>query len=82
MIAACVGGLRTIVDHDVSGRLVRGHDPEVWADVIADVLASSEDRARYAVGARQVAERFGWETTADQMLKVYSVAGEVRASRV
>jgi D-inositol-3-phosphate glycosyltransferase len=34
------------------------------------------------VGARQVAERFGWETTADQMLKVYSVAGEVRASRV
>ena len=82
VIAACVGGLRTIVDHDVSGRLVRGHDPEVWADVIADVLASSEDRARYAVGARQVAERFGWSTTADQMLKVYSVAGEVRASRV
>jgi len=82
VIAACVGGLRTIVDHDVSGRLVRGHDPAVWADVIADVLASSDDRARYAVGARQVAERFGWETTADQMLKVYSVAGEVRASRV
>ncbi|GEK23380.1 glycosyltransferase [Cellulomonas xylanilytica] len=82
VIAACVGGLRTIVDHDVSGRLVRGHDPEVWADVIADVLASSEDRARYAVGARQVAERFGWDTTADRMLKVYSVAGEVRASRV
>lgn len=82
VIAACVGGLRTIVDHDVSGRLVRGHDPEVWADVIADVLASAEDRARYAVGARQVAERFGWDTTADQMLKVYSVAGEVRQSRV
>ncbi|WP_456846362.1 glycosyltransferase [Cellulomonas sp. P5_C6] len=81
VIAACVGGLRTIVDHDVSGRLVRGHDPEVWADVIADVLSSSDDRARYAVGARQVAERFGWGTTADQMLKVYSVAGEVRASR-
>nr|WP_249667431.1 glycosyltransferase [Cellulomonas fengjieae] len=82
VIAACVGGLRTIVDHDVSGRLVRGHDPVVWADVIADVLASADDRARYAVGARRVAERFGWETTADQMLKVYSVAGEVRASRV
>ncbi len=82
VVAACVGGLRTIVDHDVSGRLVRGHDPAVWADVIADVLASSDLRARYAVGARQVAERFGWETTADQMLKVYAVAGEVRSSRV
>ena len=34
VVAACVGGLRTIVDHDVSGRLVRGHDPAVWADVL------------------------------------------------
>lgn len=82
VVAACVGGLRTIVDHDVSGRLVRGHDPAVWADVLSEVLASEALRATYAVGARRVAERFGWSTTADQMLKVYSVAGEIRASRV
>ncbi|WP_034611067.1 glycosyltransferase [Cellulomonas sp. URHD0024] len=82
VVAACVGGLRTIVDHDVSGRLVRGHDPAVWADVLSEVLASDDLRQAYAVGARQVAERFGWSTTADQMLKVYSVAGEIRASRV
>ncbi|WP_426595856.1 glycosyltransferase [Cellulomonas sp. McL0617] len=82
VVAACVGGLRTIVDHDVSGRLVRGHDPAVWADVLAEVLASEALRSTYAVGARRVAERFGWSTTADQMLKVYSVAGEVRASTV
>lgn len=82
VVAACVGGLRTIVDHDVSGRLVRGHHPAVWADVLSEVLASEALRATYAVGARRVAERFGWSTTADQMLKVYSVAGEIRASRV
>ncbi|WP_034620887.1 glycosyltransferase [Cellulomonas sp. URHE0023] len=81
VVAACVGGLRTIVDHDVSGRLVRGHDPAVWADVLSEVLASEALRSTYAVGARRVAERFGWSTTADQMLKVYSVAGEIRASR-
>lgn len=82
VVAACVGGLRTIVDHDVSGRLVRGHDPAVWADVLSEVLASEALRTTYAVGARRVAERFGWSTTADQMLKVYSVASEIRASRV
>jgi D-inositol-3-phosphate glycosyltransferase len=82
VVAACVGGLRTIVDHDVSGRLVRGHDPAVWADVLSEVLASEALRSVYAVGARRVAERFGWSTTADQMLKVYSVAAEIRASRV
>lgn len=82
VVAACVGGLRTIVDHDVSGRLVRGHDPAVWADVLSEVLGSEVLRSAYAVGARRVAERFGWSTTADQMLKVYSVAGETRASTV
>jgi D-inositol-3-phosphate glycosyltransferase len=81
VIAARVGGLRTIVVDDVSGRLVRGHDPAVWADVIADVLASPQDRARYAAGARQVAERFGWRTTADQVLSVYAAAAKVRAAR-
>ncbi len=82
VIAACVGGLRTIVDHDVSGRLVRRPRPGRLGGRDREVLASESLRSTYAVGARRVAERFGWSTTADQMLKVYSVAGEVRASRV
>lgn len=81
VVAAAVGGLRTIVDDGVSGRLVRGHDPAVWADVLADVLADEAVRASYGEAARRSAERFGWSAAADQVLKVYGVAAEARRSR-
>ncbi|GIG23083.1 D-inositol 3-phosphate glycosyltransferase [Cellulomonas chitinilytica] len=78
VVAASVGGLRLIVDDGVSGRLVRGHDPAVWADVLSDVLADKAALTTMSASARQVAERFGWGTTADQLLKVYGVAAEGR----
>ncbi len=78
VLAAAVGGLRTVVDDGVSGRLVRGHDPARWADVVADALADDARRAAWAGAARGVAERFGWDAAADQLLKVYSVAAEQR----
>jgi D-inositol-3-phosphate glycosyltransferase len=78
VVAAAVGGLRSIVDDGTSGRLVRGHDPAVWADVLSDVLADRAGLATMSVGARHVAERFGWGTTADQLLKVYGIAAEGR----
>ncbi|UCN14219.1 glycosyltransferase [Cellulomonas iranensis] len=78
VLAAAVGGLRTVVDDDVSGRLVPGHDPAVWADAIADALADPGRRARWGEGARRVAERYAWTTAADQLLKIYAVAGEAR----
>lgn len=81
VVAAAVGGLRTIVEDGVSGRLVRGHDPAVWADVLAEVLADDELRAAYGLAARRGAERFGWAAAADQVLKVYGVAAEVRHTR-
>jgi len=76
VLAASVGGLRSIVDHDVSGRLVRGHDPARWADEIADLLADRPLLAAMGVAARPAAERFGWDAAADQLLKVYAVAAE------
>jgi D-inositol-3-phosphate glycosyltransferase len=81
VVAAAVGGLRTIVDDGVSGRLVRGHDPRRWADVLADVLADRDRLAAFSSGARRAAERFGWEAAADQLLKVYSVAREPQLRR-
>lgn len=78
VIAAAVGGLKTIVDDGVSGRLVPGHDPVLWADVLAAALADDERRAAWAAAARSAAERFGWAAAADQVLKVYQVAAEAR----
>ena len=76
VVAAAVGGLRTVVDDGVSGRLVTGHRSERWAEAIDALLSDDEERARLAAGARGVAERFGWDAAADQMLKVYAVARE------
>ncbi len=78
VVAAAVGGLKTIVDDHVSGRLVPGHDPALWADVLAQALADDELRASWAAAARPAAERFGWDGAADQVLKVYAVAAECR----
>ncbi len=81
VVAAAVGGQRTIVDDGVSGRLVLGHDPVVWAGVLAQALADEELRATWAKAARPTAERFGWDAAADQVLKVYQVAAEARRAR-
>ncbi|WP_208012558.1 glycosyltransferase [Cellulomonas shaoxiangyii] len=78
VLAAAVGGLRTVVDDGVSGRLVPGHDPARWADAVADALADDDRRAAWGRAARGVAERFGWDTAADQLVKVYTVAAEQR----
>ncbi len=78
VVAAAVGGLKTIVDDGVSGKLVPGHDPALWADVLAAALADDDRRAQWAAHARAAAERFGWDAAADQVLKVYDVAAEAR----
>ncbi|MBN9326346.1 MAG: D-inositol-3-phosphate glycosyltransferase, partial [Cellulomonas sp.] len=72
------GGLRSIVDDGRSGRLVRGHDPAVWADVLAQALDDDDTLAAWGEAARPSAERFGWDAAADQVLKVYAVAAEAR----
>jgi D-inositol-3-phosphate glycosyltransferase len=74
VVAAAVGGLRTIVDDGVSGRLVHGHDPAVWAQVLDEVLSDARGRAAMATAARSAAERFGWDTAADHLLKIYATA--------
>ncbi len=81
VIAAAVGGLPTAVADDVSGLLVDGHDPGVWAKVLADLLRTPAALDRLARGARAHAERFSWERTADGLLVAYDEAVTEFASR-
>jgi D-inositol-3-phosphate glycosyltransferase len=78
VLASAVGGLRSVVVDGVSGRLVRGHDPAVWADALAGTLAEAGLRDAWRTSARRVAERYGWDATAEQVLKVYALAAERR----
>ncbi|HEY0217938.1 MAG TPA: D-inositol-3-phosphate glycosyltransferase [Cellulomonas sp.] len=78
VLASAVGGLRSVVLDGVSGRLVRGHDPAVWADAIETTLADPAVRTTWRDAARRTAERYGWDATAEQVLKVYALAAERR----
>ena len=74
VVAAAVGGLRTAVRDGYSGLLVDGHDPVVWARVLAGLLASPSRLAGLARGARQHAAAFNWPATAERLLGVYTGA--------
>ncbi len=50
VVATSVGGLRTVVADGRSGVLVRGHDPQLWARTLGDLLADPGRRARLGVG--------------------------------
>ncbi|MCC2307357.1 D-inositol-3-phosphate glycosyltransferase [Cellulomonas chengniuliangii] len=78
VLASAVGGLRSVVVEGVSGRLVPSHDPRAWADAMSAALASPELRSAWPQGARRVAERYGWDATAAQMLKAYAMAADHR----
>jgi D-inositol-3-phosphate glycosyltransferase len=74
VVAAAVGGLRTVVRDGVSGLLVEGHDPADYAHAIARVLAHPRYRERLAAGAVAQARDFSWELTADRTMAVYQMA--------
>ena len=71
VVAAAVGGLTTVVDDEVSGLLVRGHEPEDWAAALGRVLRENDLRDRLVAGAVARAPGFAWEHTAARTLAVY-----------
>jgi D-inositol-3-phosphate glycosyltransferase len=81
VVAAAVGGLRTVVVDDVSGVLVMDHQPATWARVLGGLLADDARRERLAAGARRASERFSWDRAAAAMLDVYAQAAKTRPSR-
>ncbi|XVQ11765.1 D-inositol-3-phosphate glycosyltransferase [Spirillospora sp. CA-255316] len=74
VVASAVGGLRTAVRDGESGILVRGHDPADYAAVLSRLHAEPERRARLARHAVRHARNFGWDTTVDRLLEVYTGA--------
>jgi D-inositol-3-phosphate glycosyltransferase len=82
VVAAAVGGLRTAVRDSVSGVLVEGHDPEVWARVLADLVFSPGRLLQLSAGAREHAAAFNWPATAERLVGVYTRAMNEAAETV
>ncbi|MCN0177962.1 D-inositol-3-phosphate glycosyltransferase [Salinispora arenicola] len=74
VVAAAVGGLVTAVRDQVSGVLVDGHDPAVWARTLSRLLPDTGLRATLAQGARRHACNFSWDRTVSGLLEVYGEA--------
>jgi D-inositol-3-phosphate glycosyltransferase len=74
VVATDVGGLRHAVRDGHTGQLVAGHDPDDWADALADVLDHPAERARLGANAAAHASRFSWSTTAAATLEAYGDA--------
>lgn len=71
VVAAAVGGLRTVVADGSSGLLVPSHDPANWSRALDDIVGQPRLRAQLAAGARTHAEKFGWDHTTAQLRRVY-----------
>ena len=78
VVASAVGGLRTVVQDGITGRLVSSHDPARWADALADLLADPGALATLGAGAARAGARLGWDTAAEQVFKVYALAHQRR----
>ena len=74
VVAAEVGGLPVAVADGVSGRLVAGHRPADWADVLSAVGLHPQRRDQLAAGALRHARGFSWERTTEALLRVYADA--------
>ncbi len=74
VVAAKVGGLRTAVRDGVSGVLIDGHDPGDYARVLRALIGAPGRLRRMARAATRHASEFGWGSTVDRLVEVYSEA--------
>lgn len=82
VVAASVGGLRTVVKDGDSGVLVDGHDPADWAQVIKRLIEAPRRLQALSAGARRHASVFGWSATVDRLARVYTGAMDEVAARI
>jgi D-inositol-3-phosphate glycosyltransferase len=67
VVASGVSGLRSVVRDEVSGYLIEGHDPALYAERIGRLLADSELAQQMGRRGRLLAQRFSWTRTADRL---------------
>jgi D-inositol-3-phosphate glycosyltransferase len=82
VVAASVGGLRTVVRDGYSGVLVDSHDPAEWARVIGNLVTAPRRLRALSEGALRHASGFGWSATVDRLATVYTGAMDEAAARV
>ncbi|HYL50914.1 MAG TPA: glycosyltransferase [Acidimicrobiia bacterium] len=71
VVAADVGGLRSLVDHDETGYLVEGRDPADYAGPVEKLLAFDQLRVEMGSSAAARSLRYSWSMTAARLRRLY-----------
>ena len=71
VVARAAGGLREAVIDGVTGLLVEGDDPAVWAAAVAGVLGDAELAGRMGRAGRESALARNWEASTAALLETY-----------
>jgi glycosyltransferase involved in cell wall biosynthesis len=76
VIASDVKALREIVEPGVTGTLTLPEDPEAWAEALADLIYSPEQRRKLGEAARAwVREHRTWRAVTTRYLEAYRHIG-------
>ncbi len=72
VIAAAVGGLRTLVEHGATGFLVEGREPEAFAAYSAELLDNPRLAEAMGSSAAARAQGYRWSTSAARLRRLYT----------
>jgi D-inositol-3-phosphate glycosyltransferase len=72
VVAAAVGGLRTLVEHGRTGLLVERRDPHAFAQAVASVLADPVWAAQMGGLAARRARGYTWSVAAGRLRRIYA----------
>jgi D-inositol-3-phosphate glycosyltransferase len=72
VVAAAVGGLRTIVDHGRTGFLVEGREPAAFAAYTGELLSNPLLAAELGAAAALRSGRYRWSITAARLRRLYA----------
>lgn len=74
VVAANVGGLSIAVAEGETGTLIDGHDTDMWAQRLRELLDEDARRVAMSLRAPERARRFSWDSTAAALLSTYAGA--------
>jgi D-inositol-3-phosphate glycosyltransferase len=72
VVAAAVGGLRTLVEHGLTGFLVEGRDPAAFAAFAGEIVTNPALAAEMGRNGARQALRYQWSISAARLRRLYS----------
>ena len=72
VVAAAVGGLRSLVEHARTGFLVEGRDPAAYAAYVSEILDNPSLASEMSGNAVASALDYRWSMTAARLRRVYA----------